>query len=73
MNATRTPAEQVQGRTILATFHVKLLQPAPTALGSTDPAIEFARGFVQEGMEALKAAGEALGFKVEIEASTLIY
>jgi hypothetical protein len=68
-------ADRVEGRVIHLSFDITLIPPGhPVAnLGDTDAAMEIGRGLVREAMMLLKAAGEAEGFEVQIEASNVVY
>jgi hypothetical protein len=70
-------ADDVQGRVISQTIHVKLepLRPVTelSELGETDVAMEVGRGLVIEAMKVLQMAAEAEGFKVTVSLGQVIY
>ena len=65
------------GRVIHMAFDVTLFPPEhPVAweqLGDTDEAMDIGKGLIREVMLMLKNTCEAEGFRVEVEASQVVY
>lgn len=70
--STMSLAERVEGRTIHITVDVWLRPPKGQPVGETDAAIEVGRGLIREAFGLLKAAGEAEGFVVELDARQVV-
>lgn len=70
-------ADKVDGRIIHISLDVTLIPPGHPIkfelLGDTDRAMEIGQGLVDEAMTLMKAAGEAEGFTVQIEARRVVY
>lgn len=66
-------ALEARGRVISIMFGVRLTPPQVGPLGDTDQATAIGKGLIREAMLMLKNAGEAEGFKVEIDARQIVY
>lgn len=66
-------ADRAEGRIIHLSFDVTLIPPDTGNPGETDAAMDIGRGLAHESMRLLKAAGEAEGFAVDIEARQVVY
>lgn len=54
-------------------FDVTLIPKKTEHLGETDMALEYGHGLIREVFTMLKAAAEAEGFEVQIEATNVVY
>jgi hypothetical protein len=72
MNASKSLAEQAQGRIISAHIDVKLTPPK-AALGETDAASEIGSNLIHGALHLLQQAAEKNGFHVEIKTVQVVY
>ena len=66
-------SDDVEGRVIHMAFHVTLTPQNTQHLGETDMALEYGHGLIREVFMMLKAAAEAEGFQVDINATNVVY